>query len=55
MKLSLEDKIAIVKFYDEGYSNVVIARKFNVLTSTMEIIICRYKMHGVKSLKHPPK
>lgn len=46
MELSLEDKIVIVKFYEEGYSNVVIARKFNVLTSTVEKIICRYKMHG---------
>ena len=56
MKLSLEDKMTIVKFYEEGYSYyVTIVRKFNVLTSTVEKIIRRYKMHGIESLKHPPK
>lgn len=56
MKLSLDDKIEIVRLHEEeelGY--LVIARKFNLGVSTVRTIIKIYKEQGMKSLKHPPK
>ena len=56
MKLSLEDKIEIVRLYKEvglGYKSI--SKKFNVRFSTIERMIRRYKEHGIESLKHPPK
>lgn len=56
MKLSLEDKIEIVRLYEEvglGYESI--SKKFNVRFSTIERMIRRYKEHGIESLKHPPK
>lgn len=56
MKLSLEDKIEIVRLYKEvglGYESI--SKKFNVRFSTIERMIRRYKEHGIESLKHPHK
>lgn len=56
MKLSLEDKIEIVRLYEEvglGYESI--SKKFNVRSSTIEGIIKRYKKHEIESLKHPHK
>ena len=55
MKLSLEDKIEIVKLYEDGLGYQSIADKFNVFHSTIYRIIKRYKINGLSSLKHPPK
>lgn len=55
MKLSLEEKIEIVKLYEKGLGYQSIADKYNVLRSTIDRIIRRYKINGLSSLKHPPK
>lgn len=54
MKLSLEDKLEIVRLYEEqGLSHREIAKKYNVRYSNINTIIYRYKYHGVSTLKHP--
>ena len=56
MKLSLDDKIEIVRLYEKeklGYGTI--ATKYNIANSSVETIIKRYKINGIKSLKHPPK
>ena len=56
MKLSLEDKIEIVRLYEEvglGYKSI--SKKFNVRSSAIEMVIRRYKEHEIESLKHPHK
>lgn len=54
MKLSLEDKLEIVRLYEEqGFSLNEIAKKYNVMNSSIKTIIYRYKYHGVSTLKHP--
>ncbi len=55
MKLSLEDKIEIVRLCEkDGLGYGLIARRYNVRDSLIKSIIYRYKIHGYKSLKHPP-
>ena len=56
MKLSLKDKKEIIRLYcEEGLGLKTIARKFNVGYCTIERIVDRYKLHGLKSLEHPSK
>ena len=56
MKLSLEEKIEIVRLYEEeGLGYKTIAKKYKVHYTSVESIIYRYKDHGIESLKHPPK
>ncbi|WP_405315924.1 transposase [Faecalibacillus faecis] len=56
MKLSLEDKVEIVRLHEKdglGYGSI--ARKYKVRDSVIQSIYYRYKIHGYKSLIHPPK
>ncbi len=56
MKLSLEDKIEILRLYRiEGWGATRIAKKYHIHFSTIQRIIYRYNCHGIESLKHPPK
>lgn len=56
MKLSLKDKKEIIRLYcEEGLGLKTIAKKFNVGHCTIERIVDRYKLHGLKSLEHPSK
>lgn len=54
MKLSLEDKVEIVRLHEKdglGYGSI--ARKYKVRDSVIQSIYYRYKIHGYKSLIHP--
>lgn len=51
MKLKLEDKIKIIKFYEKGYSISSLAKKFNVADNTIERIERQYREHGIESFK----
>ena len=56
MKLSLEEKIEIVRLYEEeGLGYGTIAKKYKIHDTSVERIIYRYKNHGIESLEHPPK
>ena len=47
MKLKLEDKIKIIRFYEEGYSVPSLCKQFNVSHNTIEIIERQYREHGI--------
>ena len=51
MKLKLEDKIKIIKFYEQGYSISYLSKKFNVSIYTIERIERQYREHGIESFK----
>jgi transposase-like protein len=51
MKLKLEDKIKIIKFYKQGYSISYLSKKFNVADNTIERIERQYREHGIESFK----
>lgn len=56
MKLSLEDKIEIVRLCEEGHSSFkTIATQFNVRATIVQTIFYRYKKHGLDALRHPSK
>ena len=51
-KLTYEDKKEIVRLYeDERLGCQIIAKKFNVSNSTINIIIRKYHIHGEESIK----
>lgn len=51
MKLKLEDKIKIIRFYKEGYSIPYISKNFNVSHKTIKRIERQYREHGIESFK----
>ena len=51
MKLKLEDKIKIIKFYEKGYTISSLAKKFNVADKTIKRIKRQYREHGIESFK----
>lgn len=55
MKLKLEDKIKIIKFYEKGYSISSLAKKFNVVDSVIKRIERQYREHGMESFKEKGK
>ena len=51
VKLKYEDKIEIIRLYDEEhYGFVTIAKKFEVAQSTVQKVIHKYHLHGESSL-----
>lgn len=55
-KLTYEDKKEIVRLYnEEHYGYIAIAKKFNVVQSTIKRIIRRYLLHGESSLTKSKK
>lgn len=56
MKLTLEDKIEIVRLYEcehQGYERI--AKKYSVSLIVIQNIIYKYRRHGIEVLKHPAK
>ena len=51
MKLKLEDKIQIIRFYEEGYSIPYLSEQFNVSNYTIQRIERQYREHGINSFK----
>ena len=51
MKLKLEDKLKIIKLYEEGYSISSLANKFNVSDNLIKRIERQYREHGIESFK----
>ena len=52
MRLKDEDLKKIARLVDEGYSYINIANMINYPTSAMQIIVRRYKMHGLEGILH---
>ena len=52
MRLKDEDIKEIARLVDEGYSYRRLAPKFGVSNSTMDMIIKRYKKHGLDRILH---
>ena len=55
MKLKLEDKLEIIRLYEEGYQQTRIAKKFKVQESTINAITRQYRTYGIESLKKTGK
>ena len=55
MKLKLEDKIKIIRFYKKGYSISSLSKKFNVSDSVIKRIERQYREHGIESFKENGK
>ena len=55
MKLKLEDKIKIIKFYEEGYSISYLSKQFNVSHNIIDRIERQYREHGIESFKEKGK
>lgn len=49
MKLTLDDKLKIVKLYENGYTVVQLAKKFKVTDSTIKRIERQFREHGLNS------
>lgn len=54
MKITLEDKLKIIKLYEQGYGYPSISKKFNISASTVSRIIHKHKAHGIECFKHSP-
>ena len=55
MKLKLEDKLKIIKLYEEGWSEKQICLKYNIYISTLRRIKRQYREHGIESFKEKGK
>lgn len=55
MKLKLEDKIKIIRLYEEGYSISSLSKKFNVVDTVIKRIERQYREHGIESFKEKGK
>lgn len=55
MKLKLEDKLKIIKLYEEGWSEKQICLKYNIYISTLRRIKRQYREHGMESFKEKGK
>ena len=51
MKLTLKDKLEIIKMYETSYSIAVISKKFKVNKSVIKQIERQYLEHGIKLVK----
>ena len=51
MKLTLDDKLKIIKLYGEGYSISQLSKKFNVSEKSITRIERQYREHGIDSFK----
>ena len=51
MKLKLEDKLKIIRIYEEGYSISSLSNKFNVSDNLIKRIERQYREHGIESFK----
>ena len=51
MKLTLEDKLEIIKMYETTYSIAVISKKFKVNKSVIKQIERQYREHEIESFK----
>lgn len=51
MKLTLDDKLKIIKLYEEGYTIPKLAKKFKVIECTIYKIERQYREHGIDSFK----
>ena len=52
MKLKDEDLKEIARLVDEGWSRNQVASKYNYSSGSMELIIGRYKKHGLEGILH---
>lgn len=52
MKLKDDDLKEIARLIDNGYGYRAIARKFNYSIGSMQAIVKKYKMHGLKGILH---
>ena len=52
MRLKDKDIKEIARLVDKGYSPGYIANQFNYSTSSMEILVLRYKKHGLNGISH---
>lgn len=50
-KLKLEDKLEIIKLYEDSYSVLMIMEKFNIGRATVNRIERQYREHGIDSFK----
>ena len=55
MKLTLDDKIKIIKLYEEGYTIPQLSKKFKVGDSTIERVERQFREHGLNSFKEKVK
>ena len=55
MKLTMEDKIKIIKLREHGLSYRTIAKQFNVKHSLIQRIWYTHELHGIEGIKHLPK
>lgn len=51
MKLKLENKLEIIKLYEDGYSVSMIMEKFNIGRTTVNRIERQYREHSIDSFK----
>ena len=51
MKLKLEDKLEIIKLYEDSYSVSMIMEKFNIGRATINRIERQYREPGIDSFK----
>lgn len=52
MKLKDDDLKEIARLIDNGYGYRALARKFNYSIGAMELIVRRYKLHGIEAILH---
>ena len=55
MKLTLDDKLKIIKLYEEGYTIPQLSKKFKVGDSTIVRVERQFREHGLNSFKEKGK
>ena len=49
MKLKLEDKLEIIRLYEEGYPRSRIMKKINIGKATVNRVVAQYRTYGIES------